>query len=249
MKNIFLLIGFLIFTKSTIQGQNIQIGLISGLDNTFSHDYKTRVEPLKTYSNLSFTYGVSLNYIPFKKENFFIYSGLIFSTYTNAFQLEGSPQFSHKEGFQKIENNYTGIKVPIRLGYKHNISNKFGLQAMLGCSYLNISRDFTEGFNGDESVRINQDDYTLSYALSLISIYNNSILLDSGVGVSYKMNNNIVFELSLIQQLGTKHIVGSRLDYNLTNNTIPFESSYNAYLSTKGDALSFLLGVNYVLGK
>lgn len=233
-----------------IFSQSVSVGLSAGLINSLSNYYDTAIDPQKTYTSHKPIIGVSIDYKPFKKKNFFINSGLTYLEFANSFKIEEAPYFGANEGFKKIQQTYTSFKIPLLVGFKHTVGKRIGINSLIGGSFLQTNRaSFKESMVGVQKRKINGSDYELDYEFNFRSINKQTFTVDFGVGVFYEINKKFLIEFTLFQQLGLTPILSSILDYKVINKTNPFTLLGDAYVTSKGDAMSMSIGVKYIIIK
>jgi hypothetical protein len=250
MKYLLLIPILTIFSPNYLSSQNFSIGLVMGLNNSFSNYYDLAIDPQKTFTTHKPIVGVSINYEPFKKRSLFISTGVRYLEFGNTFKVEEAPYFGANEGFRKIQQCYSSYKIPLWVGFKHNFGKQLGFSTLFGGSFLQTNRaSFKESIEGVEERTINGSDYELDYGLYFRSINKQTFTVDFGVGIFYEISKKLSLEFSLLQQLGLTPILSSRLDYKVINKTNPFTLLGDAYVTSKGDALSMIVGIKYKMGK
>jgi hypothetical protein len=250
MKLHFLFSILIIFSHEFTFCQNLSIGLTLGLNNSFSNFYDTEIDPQKTFTVTRPLVGFNLKYTPFKKHSFFLNTGLQYLEFANSFKIEDAPYFGHKEGFEKVNQNYSSFKIPLRMGFRQGLGKQFGIGGLLGGSFLQTNRSsFTEHIDDVQRKTINKSDYELEYNFSFRSINKSTFTVDAGVTLFYDINKKVSVEAILLQQLGLTPILSSILEYKIINKTNPFTLNGDAYITSKGDAVSLAVSINYKFGK
>jgi hypothetical protein len=230
--------------------QSLKLGFSVGSSVCFSTYYDLQIDPQKTFTTVEPTFGLSMDYIPFKSRRLSLETGISFVQFSNAFKVEDAPYFPHKEGFPKVKQSYNGIKVPICLGYNFEVGKRLRFNTSLGVGVLQIGRaSFYEYRQEVIDRNINKINYSLDYEFKFRSINKTLLCLEYNTGVEYKANKMINIGFFINSQQGIKPILGSILKYKIINNDANFTLIGDSYVTSKGDAVSMLVSIKYKMGK
>jgi hypothetical protein len=250
MKKFLLIFSFFIFHAKAPMCQSLKIGISTGSTICFSSFYDLQIDPQKTFSTVEPTIGLTIDYLPFKSKKVSIVTGVAFVQYSNAFRIEGHPYFPHKEGFPKIKQKYDGIKIPLCLGYNFDLGKRIWLNASFGVGVLLIRRaSFYEYRQEKIDENINGSDYSLEYVFAFRSIEKTRFCLESNFGIQYDISDKVNIGFSLNYQQGIQPILSSILTFKVINKTNPFTLNGDSYVTSKGDAISTSINVNYRFGR
>jgi len=245
MKKILIISSLFLGLQSIPHAQELRLGINTGLIVSASNYYDIQIDPQKVFFVNRPTAGMTLEYSYGKKNKVYVASGIHWMQAANAFKVESTPYFFKNQGFEKVAQNYTALKIPLRIGYGHTVKEKLEIRFFIGAAGLFINWNSFEKLISEESKAvINEVPYTLDYEYEFRST-SDGLALETGLELNYPLNDKFLLTFSLSQQIGTFPILGSILNYEILREDDRFGLLGDAYVTTKGDAIFIMIGIAY----
>jgi hypothetical protein len=204
-----------------------------GIEGGASHDRYDYVDDgalLKKVPLLSGYFGLTVR--QHLSENVFLELGLLRKYYSEGIGFKTS-------GGYGSSNAINAWFVPLRLGSRINLAKqKVYLTPLIGYT-LAINSDYGYGNGGSAGFEINKRD-TVSYnVFSRLSLRRTFPLLETGLGVEFLIRRSALISLYANYFTGFHNVIEQDIQYQHNG------SSSTAKGLSKGDMLSFTLGVRY----
>jgi|GEM_PF-2518077 hypothetical protein len=252
MKNtLFFKLTPLLLLPYICSAQNLWMGLSHGLSLNLTdvNDFDALAfNP--SHVSLNNQYHFNIGY-QFGRSPLFIETGFGKSNYAIAFSIkDGDPVVYGFEKPMRVKNNFFALEIPIKIGYRLNISSDTKFFGSLGAVAMWSISPSVEHVDGSLSRNNDGILYRFDYQLQSTSESWNSTRLEFGFGASHRIGHRISVGVEAILGMGLHPIVSQVFSYKVFKDDALFaDIPYHAQLIHRSDQVLLKTSLNYHFGK